>query len=282
MCSVSSEITAWLISSASSGYAEDMIGTRFRDKLYRQWLEVRKPKASDFDGMDSEGYYYVVNAESGRRVFVSHQRRLGYYAKGVAHRVSNLAHEYQVSQLVLKSADRVIDVGAHSGEFGLWVEQSGAHYLGIEPDPVAFGALQRNFPNSRLLNIALGEKTGYQEFYLATSTGDSSFASSTSKRELKVQVETLDSVASDNFPVGRITLLKVEAEGFEPEVFAGGIETLKRTDFVTVDAGEERSGLSTAPECLNLLFSLGFTLKSVFLRRGIFLLENIKQGEATI
>ena len=56
MCPVSSKITAWFISSASPGYAKDMIGTRFRDKFYRQWLEVRKPKASDFDGMDSEGY----------------------------------------------------------------------------------------------------------------------------------------------------------------------------------------------------------------------------------
>ena len=65
---------------------------------------------------------------------------------------------------------------------------------------------------------------------------------------------------------------QIEAEGFEPEVLEGAGEVLKRTELVTVDAGEERGGASTAPECLNLLFGAGFILKNVFLKRGIFLM----------
>ena len=178
-----------------------------------------------------------------------------------------------MSNMVLTPDDQVIDVGAHSGEFGLWVERFGSRYLAIEPDPVAFGALQRNFPDARLLKIALGAEKGEKEFYLATSTGDSSFSGGKEQKKVHVAVETLDSVALREFPTGRIALIKVEAEGFEPEVFSGGMETLKRTNFVTVDAGEERNGMSTAPECLNFLLGIGFQVRSVFLKRGIFLLE---------
>jgi FkbM family methyltransferase len=243
------------------------------DSGYRRWQEIRKPKSSEFAGVDAQNYYYIRDEDSGRQVFVSHQRRLGYYTQGVTHRINNLAKEYQVSNMVLAPDDQVIDVGAHSGEFGLWVERFGSRYLAIEPDPVAFGALQRNFPDARLLKIALGAEKGEKEFYLATSTGDSSFSGGKEQKKVHVAVETLDSVALREFPTGRIALIKVEAEGFEPEVFSGGKETLKRTNFVTVDAGEERDGMSTAPECLNFLLGIGFQVRSVFLKRGIFLLE---------
>ena len=93
----------------------------------------------------------------------------------------------------------------------------------------------------------------------------------------QVVVERLDDVVNRNFPSGRIAVLKVEAEGFEPEVLRGADQTLQRTDVVTVDAGEEREGKSTAPECVNILLKAGFELRQVFLRRGVFLFESVKK-----
>jgi FkbM family methyltransferase len=253
-------------------YPEVMLWEKTRDDLYRKWLEVKKPSAATFDGVDADGYFYVHDVDSGRVVHVSHQRRLGYYAHGVTQRLNNLAREYCIEGLELVPSDVIVDVGAHSGELGLWAEKFGSQYLAIEPDPAAFGALSRNLPQAKKVNCAAGKQAGRLPFYLATSTGDSSFEIAERRKPIEVKVETLDVLVNSFFPGGNIAILKIEAEGFEPEVLEGAREVLKRTELVTVDAGEERGGASTAPECLNLLFGAGFILKNVFLKRGIFLM----------
>lgn len=173
------------------------------DSLYRRWAEVRKPSKSDHSGVDSDGYYFVDDEESGQRVFVSHPRRLAYYKKGILARLKNLAGEYCVMDLTFRPSDQVVDVGAHSGEFGLWVDQFGVSYLGIEPDPVAFGALVRNLPDSTLEPVAIGAQAGRARFSLATSTGDSSLEVGSGK-SITVQVKTLDEVVGKVFPSGPI------------------------------------------------------------------------------
>ena len=100
-----------------------MHGRHFVDSLYRRWLEIKKPVPGSFSGVDETGYYYLLDPDSGRRVFVSHPRRLAYYGSGVPARVDQLASEYGVVGFELYPDDQVVDVGAHSGEFGLWVER---------------------------------------------------------------------------------------------------------------------------------------------------------------
>ena len=246
------------------------------DSVYRSWQEIRKPSAKEFDGVTPDGFYFLSDS-GGRRIHVSHPRRLGYYKDGARERIANLAREYCVDKETLAAGDLVVDVGAHSGEFGLWAEQFGAAYIGIEPDPVAFRALELNLPTQTAVNLAVGAQTGNSQFSLATSTGDSSLEISPSKKSINVRVEPLDVVLENLWPTGEIAVLKIEAEGFEPEVLEGALTTLARTRVITVDAGEEREGQSTAPQCLNILFENGFLLEKVFLRRGIFMLRNPHQ-----
>lgn len=243
------------------------------DDLYRFTLNFRKPSRSSFSGVDAEGTYFVVDQDNGQKIFVSHPRRLGYYKGGVRARVDNLAREYCVENLKLNTDDIVVDVGAHSGEFELWVSRFSSNYLGIDPDPQAFQALKKNLPSHKLENIAIGQESGRATLSLATSTGDSSFHLAGQYPKVTVDVATLDEIVEKHFPSAHITLIKVEAEGHEPEVLRSGKKALTKTSWVTIDAGEEREGLSTAPDCLNFLFSLGFTVERVFLRRGIFLLR---------
>ena len=249
---------------------------RLVDSFYRSWQEIRKPSAKEFDGVTPDGVYFLLDS-GGRRIHVSHPRRLGYYKDGAEERIANLAREYCVDKETLAASDLVVDVGAHSGEFGLWAEQFGAAYIGIEPDPFAFRALELNLPQQTVVNIAVGAQTGTSKFSLATSTGDSSFQNSLSKKSINVHVEPLDMVLKNLCAAGEIAILKIEAEGFEPEVLEGALTTLARTRIVTVDAGEERRGQSTAPQCLNILFATGFLLEKVFLKRGIFMLRNSRQ-----
>ena len=70
------------------------------------------------------------------------------------------------------------------------------------------------------------------------------------------------------FPL-QIDILKVEAEGMEPEVLRGALRTLKRTKFCVVDAGPERYGKSTAAECISILQASGFELQEIIFPRGV-------------
>jgi hypothetical protein len=82
----------------------------------------------------------------------------------------------------------------------------------------------------RLNSSQLALKAGRASFTLATSTGDSSLEEQSGpSKSITVAGQKLDEEVARIFPTGKLALLKIEAEGFEPEVLAGwGTETLKR------------------------------------------------------
>jgi FkbM family methyltransferase len=173
-----------------------------------------------------------------------------------------------------------VDIGANIGELNLHNNFRKAQYVGIEPDPDAFRALSLNNPESILVNCALSDIEGEQEFYLCTSEADSSlFKPANYTETITIRVQTLDSCLDKIGNIKRIKLLKIEAEGMEPEILAGSTITLEKTKYIALDAGPERGGKSTAPECLNKLLKEGFEIKDTFLLRGTFLLENTKLSE---
>ena len=84
----------------------------------------------------------------------------------------------------------------------------------------------------------------------------------------------------DSFNIKGVKLLKIEAEGAELEVLEGAKETLKYTEYVTVDYGPERgiSKLSTSAEIVNFLYENNFKLIKVskFRQVGLFKKSSIK------
>ena len=78
-----------------------------------------------------------------------------------------------------------------------------------------------------------------------------------------------------------IKLFKVEAEGFEPEVIEGAVETLKRTEYLCVDFGSERGveQENTVIEVNNILLKNNFALIEFSYYRYIGLYKNTKLDE---
>ena len=71
--------------------------------------------------------------------------------------------------------------------------------------------------------------------------------------------------------------MKLEAEGFEPEIIRGGLSVLSQIEYIAADLGWER-GLEqdcTIPEVVNLLLENRFRIKTVSRDGGHFLFENI-------
>ena len=74
------------------------------------------------------------------------------------------------------------------------------------------------------------------KLYLNTDGADSSLIYFGTDNSINVETKMLDS-----FNYDKIKLLKIEAEGAELEVLKGSIKTIKKTEYITVDYGPERS-----------------------------------------
>lgn len=232
-------------------------------------------------GHDNElNLYFAQDASSLRRVFVSDRKRLELYQGGLNHRQNWILGDYRLPSDLIRKGDVVVDVGANIGELGLWVEAQGGHYIAFEPDPTAFLAMQNNITAGDLYDVALSDTNGTAQFYLNTAEADSSlFKPSDVHGMITVRTATLDSFFNEIGTPPNIRLLKVEAEGMEPEVLAGALKTLGSVEYVAVDAGPERGGDNTVPEVFNILVGAGFEVLDCFLLRGTFLLRKKRLPE---
>jgi hypothetical protein len=97
----------------------------------------------------------------------------------------------------------------------------------------------------------------------------------------EIQMKRLDDVLLDEpsfheLPI--IHLLKVEAEGFEPEVLQGAQRTLERTKYVVVDGGPERSteAETTVEYAINFLLKRNFVILKLAIRGrpGVAIFKN--------
>ena len=221
---------------------------------------------------EPDGRCLVIDNESATSsLYVAHSARADRYIYGIDHVTDSLLRRYFPdgdAGTRLNNAI-VIDVGANIGEFTLAALACGAEKIfAFEPDPAAYACLQLNtarFPHVCAMDVCLNAEDGPVDFYIATSNADSSIIepwswSQTSViegRRLDGFQHVLESIHDD-----RPLILKVEAEGAEPEVLQGAERLLQKKGklFVTVRASFERRGKSTMPQCEEILNSHGLQL----------------------
>jgi FkbM family methyltransferase len=221
----------------------------------------------------------LIATEGGiRRYSGETGRALVFWRNGIRERAIFLARQYFVDSLTPSEHDVVVDVGANMGDLGGFYEGSGIQYIALEPSPRVHAALSRSFPRHTILPYAAGSERGEIPFFLADNKGDSSVIEphggySDIAIVSQVPLDELDAITSQR----EIFLLKIEAEGFEPEVLKGASETLRKTKYVALDGGRERGPdqLSTIEECTNLLMKAGFQLVQLNLneRPGVALFQ---------
>jgi len=214
-------------------------------------------------------------------IFLARKLRIVRYLEGVFPKMERLFQDYTGGLVSISSGDIVIDCGANVGEFSLFCIDRGAFVYAFEPDPVENSALHRNLTHSSSVSrLALWEDCNGVDFFLANNSGDSGAFSSYSK-EGKIRVETITlnkiicNICSAR-PGMIIHLLKLEAEGAEPEILKGGMSVLKYIRYIAADLGPERGEEleNTAPPVINTLLGSGFNLIYYCPGRSIFLFEN--------
>jgi FkbM family methyltransferase len=201
-----------------------------------------------------------------------------YYAckRGIVRRAQILADAYFLPLIPFAPGDVVVDCGANVGELKLCFLEMGVpvEYIGIEPAPLEYECLRENVAPSRTLNVALWDSDGELEFFLSSQMADSSLIEPPQYDQIiKVPARRLDGL----LPNQRIKLLKVEAEGAEPEVLAGAENILAQIEYISADVGFERgkAQTNTMGPVTNYLLARGFELLDVGQHRLIALYRNV-------
>jgi FkbM family methyltransferase len=215
------------------------------------------------------------------QIYFYHSQRISRYFIGIEERLNKLLSEYMVDQIADFDPLLVVDVGSNIGEFSMAL---GARFpkcktIRFEPSITEAMASLFNLENqdSFLIPKALWSQEATLEFFMANEDGDSSiFQSQENLASILVQASTLDKELSF-FDFKTIDLLKIEAEGAEPEVLLGAANSLLKTRYVAADLGPER-GLEqteTFEDANRILIEKGFILiAEKALGRQCYLYEN--------
>lgn len=160
-------------------------------------------------------------------------------------------YNYQ-TQLVIRrvvaDGSFCVDIGCHRGYVldMLLAQAPAGRFLAVEPLPDMFGHLQDRYghrSNVRLVNAALSETAGTVEFCHVVSSPEysglraRSLYNGGSEEETTITVQThrLDTLVD---PTETVRFIKVDVEGAELQVFAGGEETIRRSrPFIVFEHG---------------------------------------------
>jgi FkbM family methyltransferase len=174
----------------------------------------------------------------------------------------------------------VVDVGANEGWFVANVLNLApdARVIAVEPTPAPLATLRERFgasPNVTIVPKALTAEPGTVTMHIPTGSHTGSSLLMPRKelderygsedwgvaQEVTVPAVTLDSVVGDQ----DVTLLKIDVQGAELGVLAGGARTLERTRAVIIEIVfvSHYEGDSPFPDLNRRMESLGFVLHGV-------------------
>jgi FkbM family methyltransferase len=251
------------------------LAIKFGGSVYSTLFNVRarlRRKDITFTFIKKE-LVYIAQSRFLKRCFTEKYQNWNTYGNGLEKRARALGESYFLDLIQFKQNDIVIDCGANIGDLELYfiVNNISVRYLGIEPSPEEYACLCRNVGPQNSLNFGLWSEDKELEFYVSSANADSSLITPRKyDKKIIVSARRLDSLLTE-----RVKLLKLEAEGAEPEVLIGSGNKLSLVEYISADLGFER-GLqeeSTLCPVINYLLSRDFELVTIGYPRHVALFK---------
>jgi FkbM family methyltransferase len=225
--------------------------------------------------------FKVTDLLNGSEKFFGYRKQgLMAFGNGIAQRGNTIGKDYLLDNINFEHHDVIIDIGANTGDLKIYFDNKGIdiNYMGFEPGLIEFECLKRNNPTGQSYQIGLGNEDTSAFFYYKPEFGDSSLVEMAGyTKKYEVQVNRFSSIM-DKLQMGnkKIKLVKLEAEGFEPEIISGMGDYLNNIEYITADLGFERGVAqeTTAPSVLNNLLLQNFEILNINGPRFVFLLRN--------
>lgn len=126
-----------------------------------------------------------------------------------------------ITALQRREPGLVLDVGAYIGDSTRWFTESGFSTVAFEVQRDAFLCLAHNCPEATVINYPAGngERVG-----VATQEAGNLGA----RALIPVDSGGLHTLRIDDLCFERVALIKIDVEGWEPEVLAGAAKTIAR------------------------------------------------------
>ena len=223
-------------------------------------------------------YTFVDEARPERTIHFRHEvQGLLAYKDGLEKRAKTLASAYLLDHVPFAANDLILDCGANVGDFRLCFDRIGQdiRYHAFEPSPVEFGCLLKNVEGwGKAHNIGLWNSDEELTFFVSSQGADSSLVKPADyDDEINVKAERIWPRLTEP-----VKLLKLEAEGAEPEILEGAGQRIETIAYISADLGFERGvrSESTFAPVANHLFAHGFEMIAVSKPRLCALFRNTR------
>lgn len=171
----------------------------------------------------------------------------------------------------VRPGDTVYDVGAHKGSYVYWLSRwvgNSGRVLAFEPQPSLAAYLREVAPRHNVIieQKALWSGSGVLDLAIPAvdSPGASLVASAPGGTWLQVPVVALDDYLR---PGQRVSLIKIDAEGAELEIFQGARRTLSEArPWLVFECEARHLAETTVEDVFGLLDRLGY--EGFFFKRG--------------
>ena len=219
-----------------------------------------------------------VYDKTGNKIYYSYLHRNMFFVNGIERRFNDLTTQYLTENIDFKKGGLVIDCGANIGEFSLALSKKNPKlkFICFEPEEKEFSVLKKNLKkiNAHLYNSALSNKDGVMKFYSNNESGDSSLFETKNSAQKAIKGLKLSSIFKEQ-NIDHCLLLKLEAEGAEPEIIEGAESILNLIQYISVDCGPER-GLSQERtiQAVHKLLKYKFDLVDFSKTRDVLLFKN--------
>ena len=191
-----------------------------------------------------------------------------------------LVHPEDNNYLWMKEYDikTVIDIGANTGQFAVWIYKvlPQVSLYSFEPLRDCYAQLIKNMkdePNFKAFNCALGEQDSRHQIYKSEFAPSSSLLPMTETHK-KVFPHTQNSMVEDivvrkldtvfnEIELEDNILIKIDTQGYEDKVIAGGKEVISKAKIVIAETSFEElyEGQSLFGEIYETMVKLGFEYK---------------------
>lgn len=164
--------------------------------------------------------------------------------------------------------DAIVDVGAYEGN---WTRRAREIFgdvatVMVEPQSAKHDGLRKlcdQLPRTDLAGYVLAAEAGREVIFYEMETGSSLMPerSDVPRVERRHTTQTLDAIA----PVGSNLFVKIDAQGAELEILAGGEQTLERAALVQLEVAvaDYNEGAPTMAEVLRFMDERGFAVIDV-------------------
>ena len=225
---------------------------------------IRRKKVR-FKFLPEESLFFAKEGNE-EKYFINLARGCWLYRDGIETRGEFIFNSYCLHHINFAESDIVIDCGANAGDLSITLNKiiSKNNYFAVEPNPEDFKILKLNVKSENIFNFAFGENNETKEFWISTKDADSSLMKPEKyEGSIDVVVKRLDSFIREQ-KIQKIKLLKLEAEGYEPEVLSGLVDELHRFEYIAIDGGYERNKEQTFSDISNFLISRNFEMVDIF------------------